>query len=194
MSTNKSKDRIYLRQDETDLLQSLLQEWYDKGDKTACDAFVTATILPQIQNLNQKDYGPDVISLNKSAKVGWEARISVSVLMRFFTSAENQTHVVFQAVHNWLKNHRPFKERQVFKLERKIPLRRVVGKLKAKEIEAIIFEKYPDLHKSDKTYPGIFQQAVTEVMTQMDDAEAKRMQDELSDWQADGPPLDLRIK
>lgn len=101
---------------------------------------------------------------------------------------------LFKAVNNWLKNHRPFKERQVFKLERKIPLRRVVGKLKAAEIEAIISEKHADLPKGDKTYPGVYQQAVTEVMSQMSEEEMKRMQEQLAEWQTEGPPLDLRIK
>lgn len=82
----------------------------------------------------------------------------------------------------------------MFKLERKIPLRRVVGKVKSAAIEAIITDKHPDLHKGDKTYPGIYQQAVTELMSQMSDEETTRMQELLAEWQTDGPPLDLRIK
>lgn len=86
MSTGKSKDRIYLKQEETTLLQSLLQEWYDKPDKKARDAFVTATVLPQIQQLNPTDYGPTIISTSKGAKVKWEARILVRHSTVFFSS------------------------------------------------------------------------------------------------------------
>lgn len=70
----------------------------------------------------------------------------------------------------------------------------MVGKVKAAEIEAMITETHPDLHKGNKTYPGVYQQTVTQLMSQMSDEEMKSMQEQLAEWQADGPPLDLRIK
>jgi signal recognition particle subunit SEC65 len=79
-------------------------------------------------------------------------------------------------------------------MERKIPLRRVVGKAKATEIDEIITSQHPDLHRGDKTYPGIYQQAVTEYMTNMSDEETQEMQELLEEWQAEGPPLDVRLK
>lgn len=82
----------------------------------------------------------------------------------------------------------------MFKLERKIPLRRVVGKAKATEIDDIITTQHPDLHRGDKTYPGIYQQAVTEFMRNMSEEEIQEMQDLLEEWQAEGPPLDVRLK
>ena len=97
-------------------------------------------------------------------------------------------------MYTWLKNHKPFKDRQVFKLERKIPLQRVVGKLKADEINEIIRLRHPDLHKGDKSYPGIYQQTVTELINNMSDEETQEMQATLEDWQAQGPPLDVRLK
>ena len=84
MSTGKSSNRTYLRQDETTVLQSLLQEWHEQQDKPTRDAFVTRKILPQIQQLNLEDCGPDIISTSKAAKVKWEARISVSLSMGHF--------------------------------------------------------------------------------------------------------------
>lgn len=101
---------------------------------------------------------------------------------------------MIQAVNNWLRNHRPFKDRQVFKLERKIPLRRVVGKLKAAEIDDIISDKHPGVRKGDKTYPGIYQQALTELMEGMSDEERAEMEGKLKEWQEEGPPVDVRIK
>jgi len=82
----------------------------------------------------------------------------------------------------------------VFKIERKIPLRRVVGKLKGAEIDQIISDKHPNLPKGDKTYPGIYQQAVTELMDQMSDEETQEMKEVLDEWQSSGPPLDIRLK
>ena len=78
MSMNQKQDRNYLREDETALLQSLLQKWHEKPDKNTRDAFVTGTVLPQLQQLNLKEYGVDIISTDKVAKVRWEGRISVS--------------------------------------------------------------------------------------------------------------------
>jgi len=82
----------------------------------------------------------------------------------------------------------------VFKLERKIPLRRVVGKIKAVEIEEIINERTPNLPKGDKAYPGLYQQAVTEYMTQMSEEEKAEMEEVLEDWQSSGPPMDVRLR
>ena len=60
MPTAKTTNRIYLREDETTVLQGLLQEWSDKPDKKSRDAFVSGVVIPQIQALNAKDYGPEV--------------------------------------------------------------------------------------------------------------------------------------
>jgi hypothetical protein len=84
MSSTKKTDRIYLREEETTVLQSLLQEWSDKPDKKSRDAFVSGTAVPKIQSLNLKEYGPDVISTSKVAKVQWEKRVSVSSFKFFF--------------------------------------------------------------------------------------------------------------
>jgi len=97
-------------------------------------------------------------------------------------------------VHTWFKNNKPFKDRQVFRLERKIPLRRVVGKLKSTEIREIIEETSPNLPKGDKSYPGLYQQAVTQYMSQMSKEERKEMEEVLEEWQSQGPPLDVRLK
>jgi hypothetical protein len=69
-----------------------------------------------------------------------------------------------------------------------------VGKAKAAEIDEIIKSSHPDLHRGDKSYPGIYQQAVTELMRNMSDEENQEMQELLEEWQAEGPPLDVRLK
>jgi hypothetical protein len=91
MSATKKTDRIYLRDDETKVLQSLLQEWSDKSDKKSRDAFVSGTAVPKIQGLNVKDYGPDVISTSKVAKVQWEKRVTVSHFRLFFVICKHIT-------------------------------------------------------------------------------------------------------
>lgn len=76
--TSKESDRTYLRQEERTALQLLLQDWANQPDKKSKDAFVSGTALPRIQQLNATEFGPDMISTNKVAKVNWEKRVSVS--------------------------------------------------------------------------------------------------------------------
>jgi signal recognition particle subunit SEC65 len=99
-----------------------------------------------------------------------------------------------QAVHTWFKNNKPYKDRAVFKLERKIPLRRVVGKLKSKEIEDKVKILNPDIEKGDKTYPGYFQKALTDVMKDLTAEETEEMEATRAEWQEVGPPIDVRLK
>ena len=82
----------------------------------------------------------------------------------------------------------------MFKLERKIPLRRVVGKAKAAEINDRVTSKHPDLQKGDKRYPGLYQQVLTEYMRDMSDEDTQEMEELRAEWQAEGPPLDVRLK
>lgn len=89
MSGSKKNDRIYLRDEETKVLQSLLQEWADLPNKNSKDAFVSGTAVPRIQELNGKEYGPEVISTSKVAKVQWDKRVCVSHFKPF--SSDMQT-------------------------------------------------------------------------------------------------------
>lgn len=69
-----------------------------------------------------------------------------------------------------------------------------MGKAKATEIDIFITSEHPDLHRGDKTYPGIYQQAVTEFMQHMSDEDTQEMEELREQWQAEGPPLDVRLK
>ena len=84
MAASKKTNRIYLRDEETGILQSHLQEWSDKPNKRLRDAFVSGTVVAEIQAVNGKDYGSEVISKNKAAKAEWEKRVSVSRSKAFF--------------------------------------------------------------------------------------------------------------
>jgi hypothetical protein len=97
-------------------------------------------------------------------------------------------------VYTWFKNNKPFKDRSVFKLERKISLRRVVGKLKADHLHNMVIEKTPGIKKGEKGYPGEFQKCLTVYMSRMDDEEIEGMEKTREEWQASGPPMDVRIK
>jgi len=79
MSNPKSKERTYLTEDEKKILLLLLEEWNEKPNKKARDAFISSDALPKIQQLNLPKYGPDIISKDKAAKVLWEKRIQVSL-------------------------------------------------------------------------------------------------------------------
>lgn len=69
-----------------------------------------------------------------------------------------------------------------------------MGKVKAAEINDLITSKNPGLQKGDKAYPGIYQKALTEFVTHMTDEETQEMEELLEEWQAEGPPLEVRLK
>lgn len=97
-------------------------------------------------------------------------------------------------MHTWFKNNKPYKDRAVFKLERKIPLRHVIGKLKADEIHEKVVAADPDVEKGDKTYPGHFQKGLTSVMNALTKEEMEEMERIREEWQNVGPPIDVRLK
>jgi len=73
----KTKERVYLTDEEKKVLQSQLDEWDSKPDKTSRDAFLFSEVLPKIQQLNPDKYGPDIVSRNKEQKLLWERRAEV---------------------------------------------------------------------------------------------------------------------
>ena len=97
-------------------------------------------------------------------------------------------------MHTWLKNNKPFKDKAVFKLERKLSLRQVVAKLRADDIHQKILVNNMDVQKGDKDYPGLFQQALTEWMKGLSDAEVEELETTRKEWQEIGPPMDVRLK
>jgi hypothetical protein len=74
----KTKERVFLTEEEKKILQSHLQEWDSKPDKTSRDAYLSSVVLPLIQQLHPDKYGPEVVSRNKEQKVLWERRAQVS--------------------------------------------------------------------------------------------------------------------
>jgi signal recognition particle subunit SEC65 len=79
-------------------------------------------------------------------------------------------------------------------LERKIPLRRVVGKLKANEVYEMVKASDPDMEKGDKAYPGHFQKALTSLIKDLSPEELEEMEAIRGEWQSNGPPIDVRLK
>ncbi len=112
-----------------------------------------------------------------------------------YSPIEPLTRFTFlQAVYTWFKNNKPFKDRAVFKLERKIPLRRVIGKMRAEEIHDRVKAMNPDVEKGDKGYPGHFQKALTAIMEELTDEELEEMEATRAEWQKSGPPIDVQLK
>jgi hypothetical protein len=97
-------------------------------------------------------------------------------------------------VYTWFNNNKPFKDRAVFKLERKTHVRHVVGKLKADHIDAMISADNPDVKKGDKSYPGLFQKAVSKYIKDLSDEEREEMEKVRDEWQASGPPIDVQLR
>jgi hypothetical protein len=99
-----------------------------------------------------------------------------------------------KAVHTWFKNNKPFKDRAVFKLERKIPLRRVIGKLRSDKVHDMVVAAHPEAEKGDKEYPGQFQKALTAHMKELTAEELTEMETTREEWQGAGPPIDVQLK
>jgi hypothetical protein len=99
-----------------------------------------------------------------------------------------------KAVNTWLKNNKPYKERAVFRLERKIPLRRVVAKLEADRIDQMVREKDPDAQSGDQTYPGKFQKVLTKLMDGLSEQERSEYEKVREEWQEKGPPMDVQLR
>jgi hypothetical protein len=74
---SKTKERVYLTEEEKKVLQCQLDDWDSKPDKTSRDAFLASDVLPKIQQLNPEKYGPDIVSRNKEQKLLWERRAEV---------------------------------------------------------------------------------------------------------------------
>jgi hypothetical protein len=79
-------------------------------------------------------------------------------------------------------------------MERKIPLRRVIGKLRSAAIHDIVAEKNPDVPRGDKSFPGLFQHALTAYMADLSPEELEEMEQTRQEWQSSGPPIDVRLK
>jgi hypothetical protein len=79
-------------------------------------------------------------------------------------------------------------------MERKIPLRRVIAKLRTDEIHTSVLADHPDIEKGDKSYPGCFQKAVTKYMSELGAEEREKMEKIRTEWQNSGPPLEVRLK
>lgn len=77
-NSTKTKERVFLTEEEKNVLQSLLQEWVSKPDKKSRDAYLASEVLPKIQQLNPDKYGAEVVSRSKEHKVLWERRAQVS--------------------------------------------------------------------------------------------------------------------
>ena len=82
----------------------------------------------------------------------------------------------------------------MFKVERKLTLRWVVGRVRAAEVERLIKSTHPNLEKGDKTYPGLYQKCLTVYMNGLDSEDKKALEGEMERWQREGPPMELRIK
>jgi len=83
ISNKKAGERTYLDSEEIRILEELLEEWNGQPDKKSREAFVVASILPKVQQINLEKFGPDNLSKDKSAKVLWERRITVCHFLRF---------------------------------------------------------------------------------------------------------------
>ena len=172
----------------------MLAEWCSKPDKKTRDTFITAEVLPKLQALNLDNYGPAVIERDKAAKILWERCIQVSLTKTDLIFQRSNIITPIQAVHTWYKNNKPFKDKAVFKVERKIPLRRVIAKLRTDEIHQSVLADYLDIEKGDKIYPGCFQKSVTKYISELSSEETEEMEKIRTEWQNSGPPLEVRLK
>src|SRR5260221_5689816 len=71
----------------------------------------------------------------------------------------------------------------------KLPLRRVIGKLKAEQIHKMVVAATPEMQKGDKAYPGHFQKALMALMKDLTKEELEKMEGIRVKWQMEGPSL-----
>jgi hypothetical protein len=82
----------------------------------------------------------------------------------------------------------------VFKIERKIQLRWVVGRVRAAEVEKLIKLTYPEVEKGDKSYPGHYQKCLSTYVKSLGKEEKAAFEGERVKWQQEGPPMELRTR
>ncbi|MDX6295882.1 MAG: hypothetical protein QOH50_5052 [Kribbellaceae bacterium] len=70
----------------------------------------------------------------------------------------------------------------------------MVGRTKAKEVEALVKELHPDLEKGDKAYPGCYQKTLSRYIESLSGQELEELQLEQQNWQNEGPPMEYRLK
>ena len=75
-----------------------------------------------------------------------------------------------------------------------MPIRQVIGKLKADQIHEMVMATAPEIRKGDKAYPGHFQRALTSLKNDLTDDELEEMESIRVEWQSAGPPIDVRLK
>ena len=76
------KTRIYLTNAEKDILLEYMPTWSQKEDKRSREAYILSTVIPRIQELNQQQFGVEIISRDKEAKKLWERRIEERLLSK----------------------------------------------------------------------------------------------------------------
>jgi hypothetical protein len=76
-SKKKSKDRVYLTEEEKAILREHVAEWNQKPDKMTRHAYIASEILPKIQELDSEKFGPDRLAWDKEAKALFDRRIKV---------------------------------------------------------------------------------------------------------------------
>ena len=76
-----------------------------------------------------------------------------------------------QAIRIWFKNNKPFQDHAVFKLERKLSIQNVFGKMRSAELHEMVMEKDGGIEKGDIGYPGLYQLALSEYLKKMSDEE-----------------------
>jgi len=64
----------------------------------------------------------------------------------------------------------------------------------AAEIHDMVASRNPNIEKGDKSYPGLFQKALTQYMGRMDQPEKDRLETIRGGWQETGPPVDVQLR
>lgn len=54
--------------------------------------------------------------------------------------------------------------------------------------------QYPDIARGDKTYSGLYQKELTELMENMSTEEIAEMQEVQAEWEVDVLPLDVSLQ
>ncbi|KAF9523388.1 hypothetical protein CPB83DRAFT_898871 [Crepidotus variabilis] len=173
---SKKASKVVWSTEEIDILKSYEDKWFALPSQEEQQKLAYSSIATDLRNLSPEKYGVEVILQRRDLQAEWDKKCG--------------------QIKTWYKGKSPAtKERRIFRFERRIALRKVVGFKKAKIIDEAVMEKLPEDKKKDRNaYFALYQTTLSEVMQTLSKKEKKQMETIREEWQAEGPPEDVQIK
>ncbi|KAF9521251.1 hypothetical protein CPB83DRAFT_841417, partial [Crepidotus variabilis] len=173
---SKKSTKVTWSNEEIVVLQSYEEKWFALASQEERQKLAYSSIANDLRNLSPEKYAVEVLLQRRELQAEWDKKCA--------------------QVKSWYKSKSPAsKERRVFRFERRIALRKVVGHKKSKIIDEAVMEKLPEDKKNDRNaYFALYQKTLSEVMATLSKKEKRQMEATRDEWQAEGPPEEVQIK